>query len=76
MIIDTLGFIFIFACYMVVATTIFTTLFSIPDPDEFGYFSISLRTLFDAFIGSYDYIENDRFKLSFSLFMMTHVIFL
>ena len=61
MIFDTLAFIFIFCCYMILVSTLFTTLFSIPEPEWFGTISISAKTLFDAFIGQYEYTENDNY---------------
>jgi hypothetical protein len=45
-----------------------------PDPDRFGSLSNTLRTLFDALIGEYAYLdEAPNFALSFQLLMMLHV---
>ena len=51
MLYDTLSFIFLVACYMIIATTVFTTLFSNADSDNYGYIAVAMRTLYDAFIG-------------------------
>jgi hypothetical protein len=55
---DTISFIYIAMCYFVVMTTIFTTLFQLPDRDRFGSVTITIRTLFDALIGEYDYLDD------------------
>ena len=51
MLMDTFAFVFIFCCYMIMVCTLFTTLFSIPEPEAFGTISLSCKSLFDAFIG-------------------------
>ena len=42
MISDTLAFIFILCCYMILAATVFTTLFSKPMPDSYGEMTTSI----------------------------------
>ena len=54
-------------------STLFTTLFSVPEPDLFGSISQSCVTLFDAFIGQYVYTQNANYELSNSITMMVHV---
>jgi hypothetical protein len=39
MLYDALAFVFIFICYLCIATTIFTTIFQTIDPDEYGSLS-------------------------------------
>ena len=73
MLYDTLGFIFILCCYMVLAATIFTTLFQSTLPEYYGELSLSLRTLFDAFIGYYVYTEQSNYEMSNSICTMIHV---
>jgi hypothetical protein len=71
---DTLSFMFMIACYMIIMSTVFTMLFQVPDPKRFGSLTIALRSLFDALIGSYEYLdEAPNFKMSFTLLMMIHV---
>ena len=52
---------------------LFTTLFSIPEPENFGTMTRSLKTLFDAFVGNWEYTENPNYVISFSIIMMLHV---
>jgi len=42
-------------------------------PDEYGSLSLSYRTLFNAFIGSYGYSKNWSFLMSNSVLTMIHV---
>ena len=70
---DTLSFIFLFSCYLILVTTVFTTLFSNANPDEYGTIGLTLRTLYDAFIGQYDYEVTSNYEISFSILMMIHV---
>ena len=52
MLIDTISFIFIVCCYLLVASTIFTMLFQDTDLSEsYGTLSLSFRTLFTALTG-------------------------
>ena len=51
MLIDCLSFMFVFSCYLLLAATVFTTIFENVDQAEYGELSISLTTLFSAFIG-------------------------
>lgn len=73
MLFDTLAFIFLVSCYMIIATTVFTTLFSNANPEKYGEVIVTMRTLYDAFIGSYDYEVPDNVLMSFSILMMVHV---
>ena len=61
MLYDTLSFVFLVSCYMIIVTTIFTTLFANANPDKYGYVILTLRTLYDAFIGQYDYDVPDNY---------------
>eukprot|EP00347_Sterkiella_histriomuscorum_P019128 403342842 len=73
MIYDMIGFGIIFSCYLILVASIFTTLFYEPEPEHFGSITISIRVLFDAFLGSYQYTTNPAYEKSFSVLMMTHV---
>jgi hypothetical protein len=48
---DTLGFIFLISCYFTMAATGFTTFFQQIEPENFGSVTLSLKTLYNAFIG-------------------------
>ena len=73
MLIDITGFVMILSCYFILMASIFSTLFSRPEKDSYGDMTSSLRSLFDAFLGNYDYTQDSAFELSYSLLMMTHV---
>jgi hypothetical protein len=74
MLIDTFSFMFLLACYFCIMSSVFTTLFQMPDPERFGGLLITLRTLFDALIGDYSYLdEAPNFTMSFTILMMLHV---
>ena len=73
MIIDTMSFIFILGCDMILAATVFTTLFQTTMPNNYGELSLSIRTLFDAFMGAYAYSDDPSFKMSNSILTMVHV---
>ena len=51
MIMDTISFMFLSACYMIIVTTIFSTLFANVDPEEYGEMSLAFQTLFSAMTG-------------------------
>lgn len=65
---------FLITCYFMIMATIFTMLFQLPDSDRFGNISLSIRTLFNALTGDYDYLdEAPKWALSFQLLMIFHV---
>lgn len=51
MLYDTLAFIFVVFCYLIIATTIFTLLFGNDNPESYGTLSLALRTVENAMIG-------------------------
>jgi hypothetical protein len=51
MISDTLSFMFIVCCFILIMASIFTTLYQDVNPDKYGGLAITVRTLFDAAIG-------------------------
>jgi hypothetical protein len=73
MLIDTLSFIFLVCCYLLIAATIFTMLFQTDMPDSYGTLSLSYRTLFTALTGSYSYTSDSAYLLSNSILTMIHV---
>lgn len=52
-----LTFMFIFMCYIVMASIIFTMVFGNVAPEEHGTLQVSMKTLFFAFNGHYSYID-------------------
>jgi len=73
MLYDTISFIFIVVCYLLIASTIFTMLFQDNLPEFYGSLSLSYRTLFNCIIGSYEYTEDWNYIMSNSILTMIHV---
>jgi hypothetical protein len=82
MVFDAVSFVLIMSSYLLLMGTVFTTLFSQPLPEQYGSISISLRTLFDALMGTYTYLDaaegmdlevGNSYKLSNSILTMVHV---
>lgn len=48
---DTLAFMFIVCCFILIVSSVFTTLYQDVNPDKYGGLAISARYLFDAAIG-------------------------
>jgi hypothetical protein len=72
---DTLAFMFIMCCFILIMSSIFTTLYQDINPDKFGGLASSARNLFDAAIGQYDYEGMDQRILSFSILLIIYVFF-
>lgn len=72
MIIDTLGFVFILMCYMLIVSTVFTILFQADESGMYSSMSDSFLTLYMAFIGNYNY--TDSYIISNSICMDLHII--
>jgi hypothetical protein len=53
---DTLSFMFIVSCFLLIMVSIFTTLYQDTNPEKYGGLAPTLRTLFDATIGNYDFL--------------------
>jgi hypothetical protein len=75
MIDDTLSFIFIFSCYLLIAASVFTTLYQDTNPTKWGGLALSLRCLFNATLAQYDYSGMGDRTLSFSILQIIHVFF-
>lgn len=74
MLIDTMSFIFLSCCYFLIMSTIFTLLFQVPDPDDYGTLGISFKTLFIAFIGEYFYFdEYPNYAMSYQILIIVHI---
>jgi hypothetical protein len=48
---DTLAFMFIVCCFILIVSSVFTTLYQDVNPEKYGGLAISARYLFDAAIG-------------------------
>ncbi len=70
-----MAFMFIMACFILIMSSIFTTLYQDVNPDKFGGLTTSARQLFDAAIGQYDYKEMGERELSFSVLLIVYVFF-
>jgi len=72
---DTMAFMFIVCCFILIMSSIFTTLYQDVNPDKFGGLAASARALFDAAIGNYDYDNMEERELSFSILQIVYVFF-
>jgi Polycystin cation channel len=73
MISDAVSFILIVSSYLLLMSTVFTTLFQSSMPDDYPDISTSLRTLYDSMLGSYNYSDQENYMLSNSILTMIHV---
>ncbi len=48
---DTLSFMFIVCCFILIMASVFTTLYQDTNPEKYGGLALTVRTLFDAAIG-------------------------
>lgn len=71
---DTMSFMFIVTCYLLLAASFFSTLFQGPAPELYGSFSLSLRTMIDYMLGEYENEPLERNNYSHSLLFMIHVL--
>ena len=67
MIKDTLSFMFIMGCFILIMSSLFTTLYQDTNPVKFGGLFATLRTLFNAALAEYDYSGMGTRVLSFSI---------
>ena len=73
--VDTLQFMVMFGCYMLIISSIFTCLFHNQMKDRFGNLGISIRVLFDAVLGTYGYqAENMRDTITISVLLDFHIV--
>lgn len=81
---DTLTFLFISICYMLLASTVFMMLFASPVKDEregsedseamnFDSYFYAMRSVFDAMLGNYSFDVDPAYEVSYSIFMSLHV---
>lgn len=72
---DTLSFMFIVCCFILIMASVFTTLYQDTNPAMFGGLALTVRTLFDAAIGQYTYSGMGGRELSYSILLIGHVFF-
>jgi Ion transport protein len=72
MIKDAISFILIVSSYLVLMSTVFTTLFQSAMPEKYPDISTSLRSLYDAMLGAYEYTDNESHLISDSILTMIH----
>lgn len=73
MITDTVSFLFIFSCFVVLMASVFTTLYQDTNPIKFGGLALTIRTLFDACLANYDYDNMPGREISYSCLIIFHV---
>lgn len=75
MLADTLSFVFIVICYLLIIASVFTTLYQDVNPNKFGGMAMSLKTLYDSTMGVYDYIGMKDREFQFSILQIIHIYF-
>ena len=75
MIVDTLNFMFIVVCFILIMASIFTTLYQDTNPAKYGGFAITVRYMFDATISNYDYDGMGNRELSHTILIIFTVFF-
>jgi len=70
---DTLAFMFIVCCFILIVASVFTTLYQDTNPDKYGGLGITARYLFDAAIGQFDFSGMAGRELSFSILQIVYV---
>ncbi|CAI2359649.1 unnamed protein product [Moneuplotes crassus] len=70
---DTLSFLLLIGCYILVQASIFTTLFQDTLPDNYGSMILSFRTLFDAGLAVYSYKGMESKEIVHSILLILHV---
>ena len=71
---DTIGFWFIVVSYLLVVSSIFTTLFGGPSPDTYGSMSVSMRSMFDCMLGNYNEFTLSRNNTLHTVLRMIHIV--
>lgn len=73
MIKDTMYFMLIVFCFILIMTSVFTTLYQDTNPDLFGSMSITVRTLYDASLAIISYDDMEDRILSYSCLIIFYV---
>lgn len=72
---DTISFLFLVSCFILIMASIFTTLYQDTNPDKYGGIARTVRTLFNAVVAQYDYDDMDGREVSHSILTIFHVFF-
>eukprot|EP00350_Pseudokeronopsis_sp_OXSARD2_P001981 CAMPEP_0170550742 /NCGR_PEP_ID=MMETSP0211-20121228/8748_1 /TAXON_ID=311385 /ORGANISM="Pseudokeronopsis sp., Strain OXSARD2" /LENGTH=433 /DNA_ID=CAMNT_0010857443 /DNA_START=189 /DNA_END=1490 /DNA_ORIENTATION=- len=75
MVTDTLSFLFIMACFILIMASIFTTLYQDTNPDKYGNVGATIQTLFNAAMAVFDYDGMEGREISHSLLTIFTVFF-
>jgi hypothetical protein len=70
---DTISFMFIVCCFILIMASIFTTLYQDTNAEKYGGLALTVRTLFDAAIGQYDFSGMQGRDISHSVLLIFHV---
>ena len=71
---DTISFLFIIICYLLLMSTVFTTIYQGIDEQRYGSMSTTFRTLFDDMLANYEREPVDDSNILHSCLHITHII--
>ena len=74
---DTLVFLFLVSCFILIMSSVFATLYQDNDPAGYGGLAITVTTLFNGVVAQYSY-DDDQMQgriISHSILMIFHVCF-
>ena len=72
---DTLSFMFLVVCFILIMASVFTTLYQDVAADKFGNLTLTIRSLFDASLANYDFEMTPERETSYSALMVFNVFF-
>lgn len=72
---DTLSFLFLVCCFILITASVFTTLYQESSPEKFNNLTLTIRTLYDAALGNYDYDIPPEREISYTALLVTYVFF-
>lgn len=75
MVSDTLSFLFIMGCFILIMASIFTTLYQDDNPDKYGGLGATIQTLFNDAMAVFDYDGMEGREYSHSLLTIFTVFF-
>lgn len=72
---DTLSFLFLVCCFILITASVFTTLYQEAAPEKFNTLTLTIRTLYDAALGNYDYEMTEEREISYTVLLVSYVFF-
>lgn len=75
MLADTLSFMFIVLCYMLIVGSVVTTLYQDVNPTKLGGMALTLKVLYDGGMAVFDYKGMGSDEFQFSIIQIAHVYF-